>query len=268
MASQIGAQVKFIETDWESPVDKNRVLIEAQQFQPHLITIVHCDTPTGILNPIREIGQIAKAVGALYYVDFVSSGAATPISIDQLGIDLGMLGSQKALSLLPDSCIVTVSELGWKRICEVRYVGYEALLPFGDAIKNKFFPATPNWHSIAAIEQKMNELEEEGFDNVYARHLDIAFKCRQRLIQIGLELFIKDENSRSPSVTSVCIPQQWTWEKLNAAFRAEGLVVGGSYGKTAGKLFRIGHMGIQANEQLIMQACDIIEKVIKTNPIN
>jgi aspartate aminotransferase-like enzyme len=66
----------------------------------------------------------------------------------------------------------------------------------------------------------------------------------------------------SPTVTAVNVPEGWTWEAFDAALREKGLVVGGCYGPMAGKVFRMGHMGNQAREDLVIQALDVIRRVL------
>ena len=81
-------------------------------------------------------------------------------------------------------------------------------------------------------------------------------------MQMGLTLFPAADAILSPTVTALYVPKGVSWKKLDAALREEGLVVGGNYGCLAGKVFRIGHMGSQANINLIKEAMDILETVV------
>ncbi len=79
------------------------------------MTAVHCETPSGLLNPIEEIAPMIKESGALFCVDFVAESAGgADVRVDEWGIDLGLLGSQKCLSLLPDLSVLTMSERAWR----------------------------------------------------------------------------------------------------------------------------------------------------------
>src|SRR5205823_4505275 len=102
MAAQIGMQVETVGFGYAGIADPQRVREAARRFRPHLITAVHCETPSGTLNPLAELGQISQEVDALFYVDFVASGGGTPVLVDEWQIDLGLLGSQKVLSLMAD----------------------------------------------------------------------------------------------------------------------------------------------------------------------
>ena len=205
-------------------------------------------------------------MGALFYVDFVASGCGVPVDVDACHIDLGLLGSQKVLSLLPDLSMVTVSQRAWEAVEEVNYAGYDALKPWRTGWQNRYLPYTHNWHALASLRVALNMLLDEGLDQVYKRHIEVAAYCRQRLQAMGVRLFPADEAFSSPTVTAAYVPEGWTWERLDAALRSHGMVVGGNYGPLAGKVFRIGHMGSQANMALVNQGMDVLAEVLGQGP--
>lgn len=83
MAQLIGPQVEYVKFDWdESASDIDRIRQAALTFKPKLVTMVHSETPCGTINPCEPIGKIAREVGALFYVDFVSSGGGMEINVD------------------------------------------------------------------------------------------------------------------------------------------------------------------------------------------
>ena len=262
MAAQLGAEVETIGFGYDDIADPDQVRAAAQRFRPRLITAVHCETPSGTLNPLHAIGAISREVEALYYVDFVASAGGSPVEVDAAQIDLGLLGSQKVLSLMPDLAMVSVSERAWARIGKVNYVGYDALLPWQKAIADRYMPYTHNWQAMAGLQASIADLLAEGLDQVYARHATVAAYCRQRLQGLGLKLWPRCEEIAAPTVTAAHLPTGWEWHGFSQALRAEGMVVGGNYGPLAGKVFRIGHMGTQANQQLVAQGMDRLAKVI------
>jgi aspartate aminotransferase-like enzyme len=93
----------------------------------------------------------------------------------------------------------------------------------------------------------------------------VATYCREQLQRIGYELFIQPPFIPSPTVTAVKVPEGFTWNAFDHQLRAEGLVLGGSYGPLAGKVFRLGHMGSQANMPLMHQALEVLERVLKNS---
>jgi len=262
MARSVGAEVEILDFGDDDVADPHRVRAAAHRFQPKLITAVHCETPSGTLNPLRELGVISREVDALFYVDFVASGGGTPVEVDACHIDLGLLGSQKVLSLMPDLSMISVSPRAWDVVEQVGYSGYDALKPWRSALADRYFPYTHNWHALAGLRVAVGGLLDEGMENVYQRHAEVAALCRRRLQGIGVKLFPVREEISSPTVTAAYVPEGWTWAELDGALRAHGMVVGGNYGDLAGKVFRIGHMGSQADEALVARGMDVLAIVL------
>lgn len=262
MARDLGAEVEVVGFGYDEVADPNRVRDVAREFRPKLVTAVHCETPSGTLNPLKEIGEICREIDALYYVDFVASAGGAPVEVDQNQIDLGLLGSQKVLSLMPDLSMVSISPRAWEVIEAVNYVGYDALAPWKDAIDKQYMPYTHSWHALAGLKVALDLLFAEGLDAAYKRHAEVAQFCRDRMRAMGIELFVKDERFAAPTVTAAKVPAGWEWPEFDRALRAEGLVVGGNYGPLAGKVFRIGHMGTQANQELVARGMDVLEGVL------
>lgn len=262
MAAQLGALVETVGFDYDDIPDPQRVRVAARRFQPKLITAVHCETPSGTLTPLAELGAICREVDALFYVDFVASGGGVPVLVDDWQIDLGLLGSQKVLSLLPTLSMVTVSQRAWEAVADVGYVGYDALAPWRDGPARRYLPYTHNWHGLAALHAGCQSLLDEGLANVYARHAAVAAYCRQRLAEMGVALYPRPEIA-SPTVSAARVPDSWTWPELDGSLRAQGMVVGGNYGPLAGQVFRIGHMGNQARMELVARGMDVLAEVLR-----
>ncbi|MDR2085065.1 MAG: aminotransferase class V-fold PLP-dependent enzyme [Bacteroidales bacterium] len=249
MAESIGCEVKIIEFPYDCSFE-DYYLIEKTiaEFKPKMITAVHCETPSGILNDLTVLGKLKKMYNVpLFYVDAVSSVGAVHINADKNNIDLCLGGTQKALSAPPNTCFLTVSNKAWEIIEKVNYQGYDALLPFKDVKKTGYFPYTPSWVNIAQLYQSTQNIFVEGFDNVVKRHKDCSQKVIMKLKEAGIQLFPRKVEYSSPTVTAAYIPDGYTWEKYDKKMREKGIVFGGNYGELKGKVFRIGHMGTQTN---------------------
>lgn len=262
MARQIGAEVEVVGFPINAILDPQPVREAARRFRPRVVTAVHCETPSGTLNPLEEIGQICREVGALFYVDFVAGGGGAPVDVDRCAIDLGLLGSQKVLSLPPDLSMVTVSEQAWAAVAEVNYAGYDALAPWRLGPEQKYLPYTHNWSALAALEVSLDQMLGEGLEQVYARHAAAAALCRRQLESMEVRLFPVREEFNSPTVTAAYVPDGWTWPALDQALRAHGMAVGGNYGELAGKIFRIGHMGSQADLDRVGRGMKVLRQVL------
>ena len=261
MAQSIAADVhKVILPDDQTLTDTTLIEEAIATFKPKMITAVHCETPSGTLNPLMNLGQLKKSYRVpLFYVDAVSSIGGTPVLVDDWNIDLCLGGAQKCLSAPPDTAFVAVSEAAWDVVEKVDYIGYDALKPFKNATENHLFPYTPNWNGLAALNAGAEIILSEGLAACFERHKAVATLCRAQLRDMGMRLFPAPSAVPSPTVTAVYLPDRVTWEDFDARLRNKGLAVGGSYGALAGKIFRLGHMGTQADEELVLKALNIIK---------
>jgi aspartate aminotransferase-like enzyme len=192
----------------------------------------------------------------------VASLGGTPVLTDEWSIDLALGGTQKCLSAPPGMAFVAVSQAAWEIIDQVDYAGYDALKPFRNAQQDFYFPYTPYWHGLAALHAASEVLLNEGLQKSFDRHSSVAAICRERLVEMGLSLFPAPDAVPSPTVTAVEVPERFSWQQLDALFREGGLVVGGSYGPLSGQVFRLGHMGTQADLGLVGQALEVIRRVL------
>jgi aspartate aminotransferase-like enzyme len=263
MAKALGIETEVAAAEYDSLPDPQRVREAALRFRPQMITAVHCETPSGTLTPLKELGEIAHEVDALFLVDFVSSGGGAPVGVDENHIDIGLLGSQKALSLPPSLSISTIGPRGWDAIKRVNYSGYDAYLPWQNVPEVPLLPYTHDWQSMNALFISLSSIMEEGMENVFARHARVAALCRKSALQMGLRLFPVGEDICSPTVSAFYVPEGWTWREFDAALRKHGLAVGGNYGCLADRVFRVGHMGSQADEGLVARGMEVIETVLR-----
>jgi aspartate aminotransferase-like enzyme len=264
MANSLGAKVQTIEFPFNQAAnDFARIESAIKRYRPKMITAVHCETPSGILNPLATIGQLKKQYHIpLFYVDAVASIGGVEVKTDAWQIDICLGGAQKVLSTFPDMTFLSVSDNAWEIIDKTDYQGYDALKPFHNILQPSDFPYTPHWHGVAALNAASTFLLEEGLDKVYARHEKVACFCREEIIAMGLELFPQELSYAAPTVTAVLVPTRITWEKLDQKLRQAGLYLAGSYGSLANKVFRIGHMGNQAEQSLVEQGLKILKRVL------
>ena len=264
MARSFGAVAEVCGFPYDEVPDPERVREHARAFRPKVLTAVHCETPSGTLTPcLAELGRVAREVGALFVVDFVASAGGAALDVDGCGIDIGLLGSQKVLSMTPSLSISSISPRAWEVIEDVNYSGYEAYIGWREVPEVRYMPYTHDWHSMKALNISLNAIFSEGVANVLARHERAAKLCRDMGRSMGLTLYPKDEAWCSPTVTAFRVPEGWTWPDLDGALRAEGVAVGGNYGPLAGRVFRVGHMGSQADCELVEHGMSILAKILR-----
>lgn len=264
MAKALGCEIRVLDFGYDETIHDFDVVEKAiVEFKPKMITMVQNETPSGTTNPVKEIGDLKVKYGVpLLCVDIVSGLGGTPIHVDDWHVDFALGGSQKCLSAPANMSFLSVSEEAWKIVEEVSYAGYEALLPFRNITETGYFPYTPYWQGTAQLHKACELIFEEGLESCIARHEKVAIYCRERIKEMGLKIYPVEGAVCSPTVTAVYVPEHMTWERLDSELRVQGMVVGGNYGKLAGKVFRIGHMGSQANINLIKEAMDILETVV------
>jgi aspartate aminotransferase-like enzyme len=267
MAESLGGEVTTVGFEYDETIhDWERVRRVLREVRPSLITVVHCETPSGTLNPVAQLGVlIEEELGddCLFYVDAVASLGGAPVEVDDARIDLALFATQKALSAPPGLAMVAVSERAWAKIEEVAYKGYDALLPWREVGEVESFPYTPPWPGIAALGDACRLLLDEGLERAYARHERVAEQIRQGLQALGISLYPAAGAIPAPTVTAAWLPDGWEWRAFDRALREHGLAVGGNWGKLHGKVFRLGHMGTQADEDLAARALDVIERVLR-----
>lgn len=266
MARGLGCSVETYALGCDRTIGEKdlEALVEmAKRHQPHLLCAVHCETPSGTLNPLELLGRIKEDCHIpLFYADVVSSLGGTRVAVDDWHIDLALGGSQKCLSLPPTLSFVSVSQRAWERIREVNYQGYDALLPFATIYEDGRCPYTPSWHGLAALYASLRDLDNEGFEAVFRRHEEVAKVCRTGLKALDIALWPQQDALLSPTVTAARIPAPYTWPEWQQALRKRGLVVAGSFGVMQGKVFRLGHMGSQAQLSLVRSALACMDEVL------
>ena len=228
-------------------------------------TVVHCDTPSGVLNNVKDICKTLKSMGIMTVVDAVSSVGGTELKVDEWGIDIALGASQKVFSAATGLTIMTISEDAWK-VIEHRETPipsfYCNLSLWRNCVEKKFFPYTMPMTAIVALGVAIDNMFEEGLDKVIERHYAAAEYTRTRLMDLGLELYLK--GGYSPTITAFCLPEGYDLEEVYThMLENHEVMLGKSYGYLADKVLRIGHMGENARYFRIDYTLRALEKTLK-----
>jgi alanine-glyoxylate transaminase/serine-glyoxylate transaminase/serine-pyruvate transaminase len=250
MAEKLGLKAEFIPTDWRHGADPAAVeakLREDKNKEIKAICVLHNETSTGCLSSIAEVRKAIDKAGhpALLLVDTISSLASTDYRHDEWGVDVTVGGSQKGLMLPPGMSFNAVSDKALKAAKTAKlpksFWSWDDMLNMN---KVGFFPYTPATNMIQGLATAIDMLHEEGLDNVFARHHRLAEGTRRAVKHWGLDTVCADPKYYSPTLTAVLLPEGHDAD----AFRAQALEhfnisFGSSFGRLAGKYFRIGHLG-------------------------
>lgn len=266
MGAAIGCQAEKVSFAPDSTINQGeamqRIEDAVKRFRPKMITVVHCETPSGTINPLAELGALKERLGVpLLCVDAVSSLGGLEVRADDWNVDILMGGSQKCLSAPPSMCFASVSARAWEEAQKVGYSGYDSFLSFKNAHK-AVFPYTPYRQGTAALNEALDMIFEEGLEACFARHARVAGEARAGLQSLGYRLFAREGAVASPTVTAAYMPEKYQWKDWYASLKSKGLYAGESFGPMAGKVFRLGHMGHQADSAQVQKALKILAEMV------
>jgi len=244
-----GVPVK-VERDFRQPLtveDLEAVL--AGHPKVRVATMVHCETPSGLLNPVQELCPFLSERGIITIVDAVASLGGDEVRADAWKIDVLLAGSQKALSAPPGLTMVSVSERAWEKIKARREPVrgfYLNLNTWREAwLEGGYFPYTQPVSDLYALDEACDILLED-LEGALARHRALAAATRHALTSNGLELY--PESHFANTVTAFVIPRGLDDEEFRGhLWRKYRVMIAGSWGRLAGQVWRIGHMGYNAS---------------------
>ena len=242
-----GAELHELEVPYNDVVDPDDVdRFLADHPGIGLVTVVHSETPSGTLNPVEEIGPIAKRHGALVLVDCVSSLGGIPIWPDEWQLDVCVAGPQKCLAGPPGMSLMTVSDDAWAAIQDnpaAPRASFLSMLDWKEQwLENGKFPFTPSVVDLHGVEAACDVILAEGLEASFERHERTAAACRAGAAAMELDLWPAREQIAAACTTAIALPEGLTDTQVRDHCRARyGVMI--SAGQGAGNLVRIGHMG-------------------------
>lgn len=249
-------------TSYFEPIDPaalDAYLAEDHNFK--YATVVHCDTPSGIINDVSALCPILKKYGIMTIVDSVSAMFGEEMHVTDYQIDILCGGSQKAVSAPPGLTFVTLSNDAKKAINERKTPiasFYANLKVFFNYYEEKWFPYTMPISDIYGLRVAFENIAEDT--TLLDRHERIADACRKALIAAGIKLHLHAGFSNTVTVFSV--PEGTTADAILTKMRNDhNIMLAGSLGDLAGKVIRIGHMGSNANEKDMTDTMDALDHV-------
>lgn len=226
-------------------------------------TVVHCDTPSGMLNDVAAICPVLKEFGILTVVDTVSASFGVPLDVDKSGIDICCMGSQKAVSAPPGLTMLAVSDDAMKAMLNRKTPiasFYCNILTFKDYYTQKWFPYTMPISDIIGLSKALKNIY---FDKtVFDRHRIIAEASRKAVTEAGLTLYT--EGGYSDTVTVFCVPESLSDKQILNAMKDDfNILIAGSFDVLSGKVIRIGHMGENANIRDVAETFRALDKTFE-----
>ncbi|MFF5855417.1 pyridoxal-phosphate-dependent aminotransferase family protein [Streptomyces sp. NPDC012751] len=252
-----GATVHDISVPFHTAVTADQVR-EAFAAHPEIdfVSLVHAEAATGNTNPVAEIGEAVREQGALFYLDAVASVGAEPVLPDAWGVDLCVIGAQKAMGGPAGVSAISVSERAWARMAanpNAPRRSYLSLLDWKERwidAGRKVLPHAPAQLEMLALQACLERIESDGIEAVMARHRRAALASRAGAVALGggLEPYVHEERDAAPVATTLRVPSGVVASELVAraleSDPALPLAAGG--GALAKEMIRVNHYGADA----------------------
>ena len=243
LCERFGAEVIAIDPEWGDPATPEQIAA-ALEAHPDIVAVYTTltETSTGVVTDIEAIGKIVAATDACLVVDGISSVGAVPLKADEWGVDMLVVGSQKALLLPPGLAFLSVSPKAWQRVEGVPSNSFYFDLAAARKAQGKGdTPYTPANTLVAALQKSLQMLRAEGIEAVWARHATMADAVRAAAGALGLKLLA---SAPANSVTALVMPDGVDAEEVRAKLRTEfGISVAGGQEQLKGRVIRVGHIG-------------------------
>lgn len=268
MAQRLGLDVQVVDVPWGAGTpakEFDRLLGQDSNDEIKAVFVTHNETATGVTS---DVAAVRRALDenfheALLFVDGVSSIGSIDFQMDAWGVDLAVTGSQKGLMLPAGLGILGVSEKALEAAKSSTMP--RSYFEFADMINmnaNGYFPHTPPTQLFHGLRQSLDQIKEEGLDQVIARHQQLAEGIRRGIDAWGLSLVAEDRRQYSNTVSAIRVPEDVdAREVLRIAYEEFNASFGSGLGPLAGKVFRIGHLG-DLNKGMCLTALSIAEMAL------
>lgn len=265
IAEAYGADVIRLGVPWGAAVssDEVRSALGAND-DVDAVLITHNETSTGVTMDLESIAKVVKdEFDKLLLVDGVSSVCSLPLRTDDWRCDVVATASQKGWGVPPGLAFISFSERAWRAHAEARMPRFY----FDVAAYKRYFeagqtPFTPTLSVMFALDVVLDRILDEGMESVFERHARIGSMVREGVRRLGLSLFA-DERVASNTVTAVNVPEGVDARQLMGIMRERhNVVLAGGQQSLSGRIFRVGHMGFCAPEEIV-ETLDALEATLR-----
>ena len=251
-AKRYGAIADEIEVEWGKSVDISIIQEKLKNDKDiKAVFVQYSETSTGALHDIKSIASITKNTDTLLIVDAITSLGVHPLEMDEWGIDCVVSGSQKALMLPPGLGLISLSKKAYeasKNVTTAKF--YFDLESARKNLAKKTTTFTPATTLIIGLNDILDKLFNEGLENVYARHENIALATRSGCDALGMKLFAENPSN---GVTSALAPKGTEGKKIKSTMEKKYKVsIAGSQDVSKADIIRIGHIGYYDKSDIVV----------------
>ena len=269
IAERCGADVVAVRAEWGRIIEPDAIARALADGRTRMVAMVHGETSTGVLQPLAEIGRLARSHDALLMADAVVTLGGSEVATDLWGVDVMVAGTQKCLScpsgLAPITYNARAEAVLEKRASRIRS-NYLDLLQ----LQRYWSPARYNHHTaptsmVFGLREALRAIVEEGLDARFERHRLHGAALRAGLAAMGLALFGPESDERRlPFITPVVVPSGVDELAVRRRLVEEfGIEIGAAFGQLQGKIWRIGTMGYSARRQNVLLCLAALESALR-----
>jgi alanine-glyoxylate transaminase / serine-glyoxylate transaminase / serine-pyruvate transaminase len=270
VARRAGARVTTVEATWGRALDPSAMAETIARIGPKVVSFVHAETSTGVLQPVEQIAASAREHGAMVVLDCVTSLAGLPVELDRWQIDAAYSGTQKCLSCPPGLSPVSFSS---RAIESIRARNTPVQSWFLDVTllagyfggEQRVYHHTAPISAIYGLAAGVDRVLEEGLPARYERHASAAQRLVEGLEPLGFEPLVPADE-RLPMLTSVQLPERvrqlGEGTVRSRLLNEHGIEVGAGLGPLAGEIWRIGLMGENARPETVDRLLEALGKVL------
>ncbi len=256
IAQRLGAKVDEMEFEWGTPVLPDKVAEQLKKGPYAIVSMVHAETSTGVLNPAAEVSALVKNHGALMVLDCVTSMGGLPVKVDEWKIDAMYSGSQKCLGCVSGMSPATFSEEAVAKVKARKtkvpnfYLDILALQPYWEGEKRAYHHTACS-NLYYALYASLDAILKEGLEGTYSRHHDAHERLVKGVEAMGLSMYVKP-GARLPMLNTITVPAGCDEAKVrNLLLDEHDIEIGAGLGPLAGKIFRVGVMGQNARPEAV-----------------
>ncbi|NIO49865.1 MAG: aminotransferase class V-fold PLP-dependent enzyme [Candidatus Aminicenantes bacterium] len=265
IAQSFGLDCDIIECEWGKAVLPEELEKKLSEKEYKAVTATHVDTCTGACAPVKDYAEILRNHDILYIIDGVCATGGIEERMDDWGVDVILTAPQKCFGAPPGLSILVLSEKAMEKRRNMEGIPayYSDVLRWLPIMKDpsKYF-STPCVNEIRAFYESTKIVLEEGMEERFLRHERVARAIRAALAELGFSFFTQ-EPFLADTLSVVKYPEGVEDKSFRSTYYENGIVVTGGLGETAGKVFRMGHMG-NLSESQVTFALDALERTLST----
>ena len=267
IAARCGGRVIPVKEDWGKAVTKEAVEDALKRSKAKVVALIHAETSTGVLQPLSEISKVVHEYGALLLVDAVTSLAGCELDVDDLAIDICYSGSQKCLNCPPGLAPITFNEKAFNMVLnrksKVQSWYFDVSLIEKYWLEGRTYHHTAPISMIYGLREALRIVHEEGLEKRWNRHRKNSQAFISGIEAMGLGMHAEKEH-RLPSLNTVSIPEGILDKNVRTTLLNDfNIEIGGGLGVLAGKIWRVGLMGINSNEKTVILVLEALESALK-----